>query len=204
MLMLAETMPIDIEILDASDNAQQVIPAELHHLDGESAVLMLPSAKAKRLHWGTRLRFEVGDNPTVYEVTGVVVACEPQSDSETAEILVRLWQCTPVSQMRSTPRRRSRFAVGFRPVDSPTLRTGHCLDIGGGGMRLRVPALDPLPERLALQFSLPFEPNETLELQGRVIRAIPCERGAAQMEVALCFERLTVTQGMAIARFLSE
>ncbi len=204
MLIRAETMPIDIEILDASDNALQVLPAELRHLDGEAAVLVLASAQANRLHWGTRLRFEISDNPSVYEVTGVVVACEPQRDADVTEIRIRLWECRPVSQMRSTPRRRSRFVVAFRPVDSPTLKTGHCLDIGGGGMRLRVPALEPLPKRFAVQFCLPSEPSETLELQGRIIRATLCERGATQMEIALCFERLTVAQGMAIARFLSE
>ena len=204
MLMLAETMPIDIEILDASDNTLHVVPAELHHLDGEAAVLTVSPDKAKRLHWGTRLRFEIGDNPTIYEITGAVVACEAQSDSDTVEILVRLWGCRIVSQMRSTPRRRSQFDVAFRPIDSPTRETGHCLDIGGGGMRLQIPMMEPLPEHLTLQFCLPSAPAEPLELQGRIIRAVPCERGAAQWEVALCFERLTVDQGMAIARFLSE
>jgi len=203
MLMLAETLPIDIEILDASDNALQVIPAELRHLDGEGAVLVVPENRAKRLHWGARVRFEIGDNSTVYEIVGTVVAQEPQEDTGEVEILIRLWECRTVSQMRSTPRRRSRFSVSVCRVGSVLSVSGQCLNIGGGGMRLRVPTFDPLPERLTLQFGLPPERSDVLELQGRIIRAVPCKRGKGQMEVALCFERLTVSQGMAIAQFLS-
>ena len=203
MLMMAETLPIDIEILGASDNALQVIPAELRHLDGEGAVLVVPENKAKRLHWGARVRFEIGDNPTVYEIVGTVVAYEPQEDTGEIEIILRLWECRPVSQMRSTPRRRSRFSVSVCAAGSSVPMVGQCLDIGGGGMRLRVPALDPMPVHLMLQFGLPPESAAILELQGRIIRAVPCERGEGHMEVALCFERLTVSQGMAIAQFLS-
>lgn len=203
MLMMAETLPIDIEILDASDSTLQVIPVELRHLDGEGAVLIVPQNKAKRLHWGARVRFEIGDNPTIYEIVGTVVAHEPKEDSDETEILLRLWECRTVSQMRSTPRRRSRFAVSVYALGSSVLLLGQCLDIGGGGMRLRVPALDPMPVHLILQFGLPEGTDEILELQGRIIRAVPCGRGEGQMEVALCFERLTVSQGMAIAEFLS-
>lgn len=107
-------------------------------------------------------------------------------------------------QKRTSPRRRSRFTVTFCPVGSREFRVGQCLDIGGGGMLLKIPAFEPLPEHLTLQFRLPCADGETMQLCGRVMRSEPCETDADSLEIALCFERLTVAQGMTLCAFLSE
>jgi hypothetical protein len=71
-------------------------------------------------------------------------------------------------------------------------------------MCLRIPVFEPLPERLTLQFRLPCADGGMMELQGRVVRVTQYESDEDSLEVAVCFEKLTVAQGMTIAAFLSE
>jgi hypothetical protein len=225
VLLLANTLPIDLETLDARDNVIASIAATLQHLDGETAYLHIPIEEPVRsLHWGARVRFWIEDGPRGYEVIGVVAGHQEETDEEgeTAyrEILIRLWECRNAPQRRNTPRRRGRFVVRYLPLgmseepgvseEGAWLRAW-CVDIGGGGMRLRLPKGTALPERLALRFSLPprsekktLAARREFDVLGRVLRCEPTGQRGDAVELAIKFHRLSVEDGLALSAFLCE
>ncbi len=76
LTLFAETLPVELEALDACDRPLSRVPALLRQLDGEMATLTLPDGQTfvPCLHWGTRVRFRVEDGPRSCEVWGTVVA----------------------------------------------------------------------------------------------------------------------------------
>src|SRR5262249_1226686 len=136
------------------------------------------------------------------------------------ETWVRVWECRSGLQRRVTPRRRVRFAVRFRPLETGShshasdegseWQHGWCLDIGGGGMRLRAPKQTMLPEHLLLEFCLPsrenddsVSPSRAFCLAGRVVRMEKYGRFRDGLDMAIRFERLSAEDGLAIASFLN-
>lgn len=180
MLLIANDLPINLDVLDADNGVLASLSVRLRHLDGEWATIVLePKQRATCLHWGSRVRFWIGDGLHGYEVIGSIVAHELQrASSRTSttapspqEALVRLWECRQVDQRRQTPRRVARFPVEFRILkantpdnastspqaepSSPKWHPAHCLDIGAGGMRLRTDRLAVTPKHLEVRFALP-------------------------------------------------
>ena len=240
MLLLADVLTVDIEVLDADNRTLARMPAKLKNLDGESAIICLPLQDSfRRLRWGTRVRFQMGEGPSCYLVTGMVVAEELEGlldDEENEpnvqeqELLIRLWECRSIEQRRRLPRRSSRFSVHFAPIPTPkpggsgpekrslertavveeeNWREGWCVDIGGGGMRLRTPDTGNIGKRLRVHFNLvipqaDFNKEVCFDLQATVLRVAPCGRNASQLEIAVRFEHLTVEEGIALAQFLGE
>jgi hypothetical protein len=224
VLMLADTLPIELETLDARDTPLAEYCAMLQHLDGETAVLRLRASEACCLHWGARVRFCVDEGPLGYQIIGMVVGhgeVEKEDTTEAAysDIILRLWECRPAHQRRSTPRRRTRFQVSYLPQSATEGTTlplegewlrAWCVDIGGGGMRLHLAKPLCLPERLTLRFTLPSRagessksPRRTLEVQGHVLRCKAYGRRGDHIELAITFQRLSVEDGMALSSFLS-
>lgn len=228
MLMLANEIPVQLEVLDAQDNTLSSMTAMLRHLDSKGAILTLAAdAPATCLHWGSRIRFSMEDGAQRYEISGAVIAhdresehgADAQSGEPQKEIWMRVWECHTAAQRRTTPRREVRFAVRYHPMnlDNPSLlpetegawQEGWCLDIGGGGMRMRAPLPASIPERLHLQFCLPTRPDTETDkparlfrLMGRVVRAERCGRFRESIDMAIRFERLSVADGLAIAAFI--
>jgi hypothetical protein len=148
---------------------------------------------------------------------GTAVAESPAE--EVCELRVRIWDSNMVVQRRTTPRRKLRFPVYMQPLASadstdkrPTgdLLSGWCMDIGGGGIRIRTPRLETIPDRMLLEFHLPVSSGisgssrqHKFSLWGRVIRAAVCGRHSDTMEIALHFERLTVADGLVLKTLLS-
>ncbi len=139
----------------------------------------------------------------------------------TWELRIRIWDCKLNVQRRMLPRRRIGFLVHLHaaaeaaaPCESadqwgqPIL--ARCVDIGAGGIRVRTPKLDNLPTRMRLEFCLPVSDGEhgveathKFCLAGRVIRALPQGRNGDNMDIAFCFEGLSVRDGMALHNLLT-
>jgi hypothetical protein len=223
--LLAQTLPIDLETLDPQGNVIASVAASLQHLDGEMAYLHIPIEEPMSgLQWGARVRFWVEDGPRGYEVTGGVAGYqeEESEDPERAyrEIRVRLWECRLAPQRRSTPRRRGRFAVQYLPLgftdiapaaEDGAWQRGWCVDIGGGGMRLRLPQGATVPERLALRFTLPkgretrtVSSRREFDVLGIVLRQSASGNRDGSLELAIKFQRLSIEDGLALSAFLCE
>jgi hypothetical protein len=225
IMMLADTLPVELETLDARDNPLAEYCGSLLHLDGESAVLRLRALDARGLHWGTRVRFFVDEGPLGYQIVGMIVGLQeseendPMTGPPKCDITLRLWECRPAHQRRGTPRRRSRFAVSYLPLSATQGSTlpeeemwlrAWCVDVGGGGMRLHLAKPLCIPERLALRFTLPLRSGEpstssrrVLEVEGRVLRCTAYGRRGDHIELAIKFQRLSVEDGMALSAFLA-
>ena len=178
------------------------------------------------------VRFELDDSMKRYEVTGAIVARHEDRDDEPAnveaveaipmwELRVRIWDCKMNVQRRTIPRQRIGFPVHLREIvgsansdvvsgdGSPVL--ARCVDIGAGGMRVRTSKRSNLPSRMHLEFCLPVtdevqiaETSRQFYLTGRVIRALPQGRDGDNLDIAFCFEGLSVREGMALHNLLSQ
>jgi hypothetical protein len=240
--MLAQEASINLEVLDNKDNAVSGTTAVLRHLDGEWATVCVETeSRVPCLHWGSRVRFFIGEGTSAYECIGTVtahaLASRSAADSPTAsgqvsgELLLRLHECRPCRQKRKQPRRFARFAVHFRPLEtrreatesseSPdaagfeeqaeTWLRAWCVDIGGGGMRIRAARLNDVCAYVQVRFALPAARQESADseggrsfcLTGRVLRSAPCGRHADSVEMAVRFVDLSVEEGAALSAFLA-
>lgn len=222
MLLLESQLPINLEVLDAGGGVLSGMAATLAHLDGEwASIALYPDDPPACLHWGARVRFQLGKGTTSYEVTGVVVAHdmrrsaaaeEETTHSEPHEVRIRLTECRPRPQRRSGPRRRTRFAVSYRPISAaggmePEWRRAWCVDVSASGMRLRADRIDPMPERLQLEFTLPSGKAATsaprlFRVRGHLLRVEVSRRCAENIEMAVKFERLSVEDGRELSAFV--
>lgn len=233
MWLLAANLPVRLEALDQTGNPLAGLSARLHHLDEEHAVMILDEPNPARcFHWGAPIRFNLEDGLRRYEFTGVIVQrnndqpnamasdSAPEAAQKTCEIRIRIWECHSVVQRRNLPRRKLRFPVQFRSACDDAMEdesdvpaetfSGWCVDIGGGGMRLRTDRLIDVPARLSLQFRLPISggaggtaQEREFCLYARVIRAQVCGRHSDSMEIALRFERLPVADGLVLKNLLA-
>jgi hypothetical protein len=185
------------------------------------------------LHWGTPVRFEVEEDLNRYEVTGAIIARREEAGDDDAglaptlasipgwEIRIRIWDCNLNVQRRLSPRRRIGFPVELHvssgagtpiqtsePGAEPIL--ARCVDIGAGGIRVRTAKLANLPARMRLEFCLPITDGDQghgathkFNLAGRVIRALPQGRHGDNLDIAFCFEGLSVRDGMALHNLLA-
>ena len=226
MFLFANEMPITLEALDANGGVLSDMAASLRHLDGERAVVALSArTPAPSLHWGTRVRFQIADGTQRYSVIGTVIAHDLPASRKAAdspeiqealecEATLQLWECRSADQQRVSPRRHVHFDVHFRVLDQESTATetpqpdvweqGTCVDIGGGGLCMRIPHRSTYPKRVEVRFTLPTTQSEKIPgpeftLRGRVLRTTTHALG---QEVALRFERLSVAQGMALATYL--
>jgi hypothetical protein len=163
------------------------------------------------------VRFLLGDTTQQYQIVGTVIGSESREmpgEGDTTqtrrELSVRLWECRPVAQRRTLPRRYSRCKVEFQPWSEPEVskqwQSGWSVDIGAGGMRFRTTSLsEAVPERLMLRFTLKSS-KETFPFQfcGRILRAEKVRAANNTWEVAVRFERISVEAGLTLARFLTE
>lgn len=202
-----------------------------------AAIALADGRPPLSLRWGARVRFRLGEEDGYELGGSVIghnlpyprAAPDRLEDVSThsPEVHLRLDTCRPVLQMREQPRRRLCFPVEYEllTADEPagvseeasaereawwkarTWLPGLCLDIGGGGMRLRVPLTAGLSSRIALRFSLPVTDTDAeaacLHLTGRVLRKEPGRRQAGEMELAVKFERLAAEHGLALAVLMS-
>lgn len=190
-----------------------------------------PSSDAHRSRSGTPVRFEFEEGMRRYEVTGAIVAGNVEqtdsreiaarvdtAESEQCHMRVRIWECKLNIQRRSVPRRRLGFPVELRGISDsePTAIpaseaiVGCCIDVGAGGIRVRTSQLLEVPKRMRLEFSLPvsdgtlgIEANHRFCLSGRVIHTLPQGAHGDDMDIAFCFEGLSVRDGMALHHLLS-
>ncbi len=188
---------------------------------------------ATRLHWGAPVRFDLEDGVKRYEITGAIVARhEDEAESGSPpppsikaqhrwDVRVRIWECKLNVQRRSLPRKKLRLRVRLRPADELTAMangsdvklneiSAWCVDIGAGGMRVRTNQLDVVPERIRVDFCVPLQDSrpglddsQEFCLLGRVIRAVPRGRHGDDMEIALCFDGLSVRDGLALHNLLA-
>ncbi|HLK57669.1 MAG TPA: PilZ domain-containing protein [Chthonomonadaceae bacterium] len=230
MLEFADAMPITLEALDAEGGVLSGMAAGLRHLDGERAIVTLSlETPTPHLQWGARVRFQVADGLQRYSVLGTVIAhdrphttqiYDRNGTEEPAqfEATLQLWECRPADQQRLSPRRTAQCDILFYSLDPEHTGAevpegdvwvqGVCVDIGGGGLRLRAPASFTPPKRLALRFTLaPPDSDEAagreFRLQGRVLRITPTKHDADSQEIAVRFEHLSVAEGMALAACLA-
>jgi hypothetical protein len=233
MWLMASEIPVRLEILDQAGQRVFDAPARLTELDETHALMCLEEPQsAARLHWGSPVRFELEDGMRRYEITGAIVARqEEESSPETAagedgraptwELRVRIWECKLNVQRRTLPRRKLKFRVQVHPAPvtgdesavpgssaEPVL--AWCMDIGAGGIRIRTDKLATVPPRLGLEFCLPVsdgangvETSHKFCLVGRVIRTMPHGRHGTGIEIALCFEGLSVRDGMVLHNLLT-
>ena len=214
MLLLAEDVSIQLESLNLNGKPISETPAILQHLDSEQAIIRLhPQTPKSHLRWGLPVRFRVEQEAKHYDISGVIVGWNRETDGiepEGGEIQVRIWDYVHADQRRDSPRRKGKFAVSFRPASrdekQDDWQVGWCLDIGGGGIRIRVPRVESFAERLELEFTPSFgavvSESASFRLTGRTLRSEPYGRHSDQLEVALKFESLSVEDGMALASFL--
>lgn len=232
MLLTAAEVPVRLETLDQTGGRVFEIEAQLVHLDENYALISLDEpALSTRLHWGTPVRFELDDSMKRYEVTGAIVARHDDREREPSEedaveaipmweLRVRIWDCKMNVQRRTIPRQRIGFPVHLREIaggatSGAAPRNGlpvlaRCVDIGAGGMRVRTAKQADLPARMHLEFSLPTtdddrgaETSRQFYLTGRVIRALPQGRNGDNLDIAFCFEGLSVREGMALHNLLT-
>lgn len=141
--------------------------------------------------------------------------------SPTWEVRVKIWECKLNVQRRTLPRRKLRFRVHLQELphnsapdgpidDGPETIPAWCVDIGAGGICVRTAKLDRVPARMRIEFCLPVsdgthgvEETHKFCLNGRVIRSVPHGRHGDSMEVAFCFEGLSVRDGMALHNLLA-
>ena len=137
------------------------------------------------------------------------------------ELRIRIWDCSLNVQRRMLPRRRIGFPVHLHETIEAAARSetpdpgaepilAQCVDIGAGGIRVRTEKLANLPARMQLEFCLPIrdgehgvEASHRFCLTGRVIRALPQGRHGNNMDIAFCFEGLSVRDGMALHNLLT-
>ena len=144
------------------------------------------------------------------------------------EIVLRLLQCRPFDERRSSPRRWQRFSVRYHPLREQALplqdrvvlasdHTGNCwerswaVDINAGGIRLRTYDILVPRQRLALQFWLPDAAenraatySRRFALCGRVLRSQRMlSRAEDAFESMIRFEQISVEDGLALSQFLS-
>ena len=233
MRLTAPEAPVCLERLDHTGEPAFATDAQLAHMDTTHALVLLDGPPGERWHWGAPVRFHVEDGQHRYQVTGSIVArtAEPPCRNETSgsgepvpppiwELRIRIWDCTPTVQRRARPRRRLGFRVDLRGACGPDAAEGPaepsnaivawCLDVGAGGIRVRTGRLATVPPRMRLEFCLPAadgdsgaEASHKFSLAGRVIRALPQGRGGEGMDIALCFEGLSVRDGMALHNLLA-
>ncbi len=233
MLRAAE-VPVRLERLNQAGRRVSEADAQLVELDENYArISLVETASSARLHWGTPVRFELEDAKKRYEMTGVIVARRPMPVSGDAdagrsgegpiltwELRIRIWDCTLNVQRRLVLRRKMGFPVllykvegteaqGTAPVEMPEPIIARCVDIGAGGMRVRIPKLNAMPARMRQEFCMALPREESGQerlhhfcLAGRVIRALPQGRHADNLDVAFCFEGLTVRDGLALHNLL--
>jgi hypothetical protein len=235
MWLMASGIPVRLEMLDQSGQRLYDATASLMHLDETHALMTLEEPiSGARLHWGAPVRFELEDGIRRYEITGAIVSRKEEEVAPeqvaaspdvaavpTWEVRVRVWECSLNVQRRTLPRRKLKFPVRLRVLcanetleDSsevrPEVLPGWCVDIGAGGVRIRINRLITVPERMQIEFCLPVsdgahgvEAAHAFCLPGRVIRAQPHGRHGDSMELALHFERISVRDGMILRSLLA-
>jgi hypothetical protein len=201
--------------------------------EAQALILVDEPRSDGRLHWGAPVRFELEDGMQRYEITGAIIARQEDSapdptadaaptDPSTWELRVRVWECNLNVQRRTLPRRNLRMRVqlhsmpGEAPLSDapddapPPPLLAWCVDIGAGGMRIRTARLKTVPARMRLEFSLPvsdgthgIEPQHDFCLVARVIRSAPHGRHGDALEIAMCFEGLSVRDGMVLHNLLA-
>lgn len=216
-----EGQKVDLAILDRNDVPQRTMQAILDHMDGDAGILRLQLDAGALPGWGTRVRFHIGDGRRRYQVRGMVVGqcpCDPAVDAGHSQaIIVQLWECVPAVERRRGPRCQTRFLVRYLPLsaggtpasaDSEWLRAW-CVDLGVGGMRLRLARPLCVPERLILRFSLPGSGASTprklrraFQLKGRVLRCTACGPRGSHVEMAVSFQEISVQDGLALSAYV--
>ncbi|HLJ55988.1 MAG TPA: hypothetical protein VKT77_13195 [Chthonomonadaceae bacterium] len=231
MILTAADSPIRLAMLDQAGQVISEIEAQIVHLDESCALISLDNPDPSvSLNWGTPVRFEIDVNGQRFEMTGTVVTPRDTNDGSPGaagildsgpawELHVRIWDCKLCDQRRIAPRRRIGFPVHlYEAHDRPNSGDGHtaapilarCVDIGAGGIRVRTQRLAHVPSRMRLEFCLPAserdggaESAHRFILAGRVIRALPQGRYGDHMDIAFCFEGLSVRDGMALHTLLA-
>jgi hypothetical protein len=190
------------------------------------------------LHWGARVRFWVGTGAHGFEIHGAVVGhgsddsngSDEVHNDNPSRICVRLFECRPMPQRRSVPRRRARLPIRFAALPAPApaegaeatadqpapraireedWRDATVIDIGCGGVRMRVDGPIAALVHVMVRFTLPeyvhpsgVVPAREFELAGHVLRAEPSRRRVGSMVLAVKFESLAVEDGLAISNFV--
>jgi hypothetical protein len=242
MQLMERSATVTLEVLDARHHAISTVAATLHYLDGELATLdMAADGGTVGLHWGARVRFWVGTGAQGFEIIGAVVGCglsdgdesDEEADEPRREICVRLFECRPAPQRRSSPRRRIRLPISFavlagddpellaETADAPAMpaapeypcayewRDATLIDLGCGGVRMRIDGISSAPSRVLIRLTLPaYEhvagavPARTFELPGEVLRAEPSRRRAGSLVIAAKFLRIDPQEAIAISGFV--
>jgi len=235
MLLNVAEAPVRLEMLDQSGRRISEAEAHLVQIDENHALIRLAeSASSARLHWGKPVRFELEDANNRYEVTGTIIARRsvphPAESREaefgeavilTWELRIRIWDCILSVERRQRPRRKIGFPVYlYEAATSPAQEensnepaepiVARCMDIGAGGIRVRIPKVSTMPARMRLEFCVPVNGGNPEAshlhrfcLSGRVIRALPQGRYADNLDVAFCFEELSVRDGLALHNLLA-
>ncbi|HEV2471438.1 MAG TPA: hypothetical protein VGS41_02155, partial [Chthonomonadales bacterium] len=147
MNVIASDVPVDLEVLDADDNAVSRVRSVLRYLYAERAVLAIQPGKcAPCLHWGARVRFCVDQEDSCFELVGTVLAHELSAGTRSGwreeggtwpELLLGLRDCRRTSQRRAEARRHLRLpvqyreaAIGAAPADGADgWLDGWCVDV---------------------------------------------------------------------------
>jgi len=231
MWLIASEVSVRLEFLNSHGECQSSSDARLVSLDDSCAVITLvrtDSNAAARI--GAPIRFSLEDGMRRYEVTGEVVrecsegrAGHPRPQgrtepSERCELSICVWECKLCVQRRVPPRRRLGFPVELRVLDCEEgteeslgqAIAASCVDVGAGGIRVRTSKLEAVPSRMQLEFCLPVadEMNGAEEwyrfcLAGRVLRTVAQGGQEDNLDIAFCFEALSVRDGMALHNLLS-
>lgn len=227
-MLLTEETPIQLDVLDAQDNALTRLPATLCRLENELATLELSAdSPPSCLHWGARVRFRIGEGAQTCEAIGSIVAhnlartsgkwLQDFDQDSPREAVVRLALCRPVPQLRAVPRRDACFPVLFQALSNemteapassalPEWSRARCVNLSAGGMKLRTDSALSAPKELLLRFSLPVSGQETplFQLRGKTLRADFCGKQNEEIELAVKFMNLTVQDGLALTNFLAK
>jgi hypothetical protein len=242
MLLMERHTSITLEVLDTRRNAISSATATLRYLDGEMAAIELPPDSGSiGLHWGARVRFYVGTGAHGFEIQGAVVGRKSANSDDygavqketPAEVCVRLFECRPMPQRRSMPRRRVKLPVRILVLTEPDgdcagrsrampawngpvsacvgeWRDATLIDMSCSSVRMRVEGLASAPKRVVVHFTLPeyqhptgTVPSRAFEFPGYVVRSEPAGRRAGCLVLAIKFDSLGVEDGLALANFVS-
>lgn len=201
-------MSVEIAILSTADSTLAAVNGRLESMQGEFAVLTVPGSGSGRLvRWGSRLRFWTTVAGQALEATGAVVSTAGGTDGrEDRQVVVRLWECVPRRQKRSSQRQPLKTPLRMRLVHPDHANSileeswidGWGVDISAGGARVRVP--DSVQWSGVVELEIPAgEPAEPEILRGRVLRVRTPRANMEYVEVAVKFECLSVESGLRLA-----
>ena len=231
MWLMAAEVPIHLDVLNQSRECVWSVDVRLVSMDDSYALVSLEKSHGRpddsRL-CGAPVRYELEDGMRRYEVSGSIIAIRDEDEESSTDddnfdianwdLRIRIWECKLSVQRRAQPRRKFGFPVELREINGPDALAepgpeaivASCVDVGAGGMRVRTNRLAEVPTRMHLEFCLPTTKgpvgsgtSHRFSLAGRVIRADSQGGDGGDMDIAFCFEGLSVRDGMALHNLLT-